>query len=353
MKLLSTQHLGRILLGVLVFGQILLIGQQIRTDTGESRLRFWSSGLLAPVQKAAGAVSGVVADGWNRYLWLMDADRDNRRLDSEAERLRIENHFLRQRLRRFEKQVDLEIFSETLASRTVAASVIAHGPSRSAQQILLNRGGKHGVEPGMAVITSLGIVGKVEAAYAGSSVVLLISDSEAGAGVFLAESGESGVLRGTNRRDCRLLYVGPQVRVAEGETVYTSGFDGVFPRGLPVGRVTSVREGVETQTIAVDPFVELGQVSEVLVVVEGEHEALPESVRARLRATGPAGPAGSVSVPRDFAPTDADRIKGTYRSAVEGQGKRIGLLMGAGPADLGAASDALRTARPPPLERTR
>ncbi len=339
---LVKRNLSGVLLAVLVFVQVLMVGHQMRTPSGETRLRYWTSALLVPVLRAAQTTLDAISGSWGNYVELVDAREQSRQIDAEADRLRIENHFLRQKLLRFESRQDLEAYRQDIASMTVSASVIARSPSRSTQDAVLNRGTRDGVARGMAVITPEGIVGKIEAAYGRSSIVLLINDLEAGVGAVLAESGEPGVLRGTDSGLCMLDYIGTHVRVARGETVYTSGLDGVFPSGLPIGRVEWTEGGTDMQRIAIEPFVALNRVSEVLVVTKGEHEVIPDDVLARVRDLFPQGASRADRGRRELAQTDADRIKQAYRAAAQSQGKRIGVLSGTGPPDLSSAAEALR-----------
>ena len=342
MRSLVKRNLSEVLLAVLVFVQVLMVGHQMRTPSGETRLRYWTSALLVPVLSATQTTLGAISGSWRNYIELVDAREESREIDAEADRLRIENHFLRQKLLRFENRQDLEAYRRDIASMTVGASVIARSPSRSTQDAVLNRGTRDGVARGMAVITPKGIVGKIEAAYGRSSIVLLINDLEAGVGAVLAESGEPGVLRGTDSGLCMLDYIGSHVRVVRGESVYTSGLDGVFPSGLPVGRVEWAESGTDMQRIAIKPFVALNRVSEVLVVTKGEHEVIPDNVLVRVRDLFPQNPGRAGRGGRELAQTDADRIKQAYRAAAQSQGKQIGVLSGTGPPDLSSAAEALQ-----------
>lgn len=342
---LIRRHRNGLLLVALIFAQVLMIGQQVRVGPDETKLRYWSGGLLLPLQKAAQAVVRLITGSWGQYVWLVRAEQENRKLDAEASRLRIENHFLRQKLLRFESRVDLDAYRAGLASRTLPARVIASGLSRSAKEVFVDRGQDHGVRSGMAVVTAHGIVGKIGVAYEGSSMVLLITDSDAGAGVVLARSGEPGVLRGTSKDFCWLDYIGPQIEVAEGEIVYTSGLDGVYSRGLPVGEVSSVEAGIETQRIRVQPFAVLDRLDEVLIVTERRDEALPEHLQqslARLQTSSPHKNAGAIDLGSDPVQTDADRAKRTYRRSLESQGRKVGQLTGAGPPSFLDAAHELR-----------
>ncbi len=344
---LISRRANGIVLGALVFGQILMIGHQVSSGPGETRLRYWTAAVLLPLQQVAQGTVGFVGGAWHRYFWLVGAEAENRQLGAEAARLRLENHFLQQELRRYRSEEELDAFRKGLAAVTLPARVIAQGPSRSSREVFLNRGQGDGVRAGMAVITPEGVVGMVKAVHGGSSMVLLISDTEAGAGVLLGRSGQPGVLRGTSRPTCRVDYIGPHVRVVPGEFVYTSGLDGVFPRGLPVGHVTAVDKGVEIQTIQVRPFAKLGRLEQVLVVLKSDQDLLPDGVRQTLAHSSARWADGPGHPPVISLPTEADRIKLAYRRSVDAQGRRVGTLTYSGPPDFSAAIDPLRVADAP------
>ena len=343
-ELLARRRNG-ILLVVLVFLQVLLVGQQIQERPLDARLSYWSSALFRPFQMTGQWGFRGLASLWSGYVGLVGTAAENRRLDAEASRLRLENHYLQQELVHVRGRAALDEYRAGLASLTLAARVIARGPSRSAREIFLDRGRDHGVRPGMAVVVPTGIVGKVEAAYGASSMVVLVNDAEAGAGVVLGQSGAPGVLRGTSRLLCRLDYVPPHVPVRVGEQVYASGLDGIFPRGMPVGEVVSVETTPELHAIEVKLHADLDRVREVAVVLRAEHELLPDSVQrvlARLPAAPEPGAEGAQRV--GLLDSPADRVKLTYRRTLESQEKKIGLLSGR-PPDFSAATDSLRAAR--------
>ena len=343
-SLIKRNASGIVLTGLL-FVQALMVGQQVRTD-GETRLSYWSGTLLLPLQSAAKTTFGAFSETWDRYVWLVRAEQENRQLDSEAARLRIENYFLRQELLRFQSRQELDAYMVSLESGTLTARVIGSSPDRAAKEVFLNRGRAHGVRPGMAVISPDGIVGKVGAAYGTSSMVVLITDLAAGAGVILGSSGEPAVLRGTGTKSCRLEHVGPHVRVHLGEMVYTSGQDGIYPMGLPVGRVTGVKTGVELQAVQLRPLAPLEGLDHVLVLLDERTGTLPEDVQ-RLIARFPGSETvetGSPGVTVRSLGIDADQVKQAYRMTLEAQNKKIGATDYTGPPDFEGVSGASRAA---------
>lgn len=345
MRRLLARRRNGILLGVLLLAQVLMVGQQVQEPPIDASLRYWSSVLFTPFQRAGQWGLSGLSSVWSGYVWLVETAAENRRLDAEVSRLRLENHYLQQEVVHASGRAVLDDFRASLASRTLPAKVIGRGPSRNAQEVFLDRGREHGIQPGMAVVVPAGVVGKVQAAYGSFSMAVLLSDAEAGAGVVLGRSGAPGVLRGTNGVLSRLDYVPPHVGVAVGEQVYTSGLDGVFPPGMRVGEVVSVETTPEMHTIAVNFHADLDRIREVAVVLRAEDEALPDSVRQSLaRLPGPAEPGVESELRAGTLDSPADRVKRTYASALEAQRKAIGLLSGH-PPSFSAAADSLRAAR--------
>jgi rod shape-determining protein MreC len=134
----------------------------------------------------------------------------------------------------------------------------------------------------MAVITADGIVGKVLRVYRSTSQVLLIDDQTSGVGAILDKTRLQGILRGTPAGEVVLEKVMSDEAVPPGEMVLTSGGDGIFPKGLLVGRVTKVAPGSELfLNIRVRPAADLSKLEEVLVVTKiDERQAQPDQTGA-------------------------------------------------------------------------
>ena len=346
MKSRIKSNLNGIVLTCVLFGQVLMVGLQA-SAMRQTLLSYWTGTFALPLQQGARAVSEVFAGSWGRYVWLVDTEEENRRLHAEADRLRIQNYFLQHELLRFKSRTELEAYVARSGAETLLARVVASSPSRSAREVFLDRGLSDGVSPGMAVATANGIVGKVAAAFESSSSVLLITDSEAGAGVVLGSSGEPAVLVGHSSKTCRLDHVDPHVPVELGEFVYTSGLDGIFPLGLPVGRVAGIERGADKQYITIRPLAALDRLSDVLIFLKPKYELLPADLRQAV--AGSRGTGSADEEPGELQVLslgiDADRIKKGYRRTVESQGKTVGQLTYKGPPDFGDAYDPSRTAR--------
>ncbi len=128
---------------------------------------------------------------------MHDAREDNRRLQADVDRLKMENQFLKAELSTADRAKALVAFQARTQSKTIAARVIAAGAGANSKVVFVDRGSGSGVEKGMPVVTPDGIVGKVIAAYPTASEVMLITDPEFAAGVVSQKNHVSGHAKGT------------------------------------------------------------------------------------------------------------------------------------------------------------
>ena len=266
------------LLVAVLFVQFVLLGYQVKTGEDVRLVRVWTTALISPVEKLLGNGTGVFGSLWNEYVWLRGTRAENETLEAENERLKLETQQLRRALARFSREEEVLAYQQEILSETVLAQVTGVGSNPNAREVTVDKGRRDGIKPGMAVITADGVVGKVQAAHGSYSLVLLMNDADSGVGALLKNSRARGVLKGTGRVEGRLEYIDAKVEIAIGETVYTSGEDRVFPRGLPVGEVTRVGAVSDYQEIYVRPYAALNRLDEVLVVTAGVHEDLPRFV---------------------------------------------------------------------------
>src|SRR5262249_38403868 len=178
-------------------------------------------------------------DTWRDYVDLHNVRKQNRELQEEMARMRLEQVRLRASAEQTQRLQALLDFKERYVGRSVAAQVIGSSGSDLSHIISIDKGSSDGIKPDMAVITPDGIVGKVKDVFPLSSQVLMITDRDGGAGVILQNSRLQGVMRGTGLGDLLVNDVMSDEKVDVGEQVISSGGDRIFPKGFPVGVVTS------------------------------------------------------------------------------------------------------------------
>lgn len=270
----------------LTVGHIVLISAQVSTNRGIPLLEEVTFGAFAEVQRIVSTAIGGMRTSWADYVALQEVRSENARLRDEVARLRVglqQERALAQRARSLEGILELRSSAELA---TVAATVIAGGASPDFRTITIDKGSSEGLRPNMAVIVPGGVVGRIVTATARASKVQLLIDRNAAAGALIERSRAHGVVEGTGG-GLRMNYVSGLADVQVGDTVVTSGIDGIYPKGFAIGQIESVeRSSSGFGAIVVRPVVDSSSVEAVLVVVTPpagaeEDDAPPDASRAR------------------------------------------------------------------------
>ncbi len=272
-------------MGVLVLVSLVLITLSFRAgeDGPLSSVQSTGASVLRPFAVGFERVAQPFRDG---YAWA-DSLLSAR---SEAERLRVENRELLQRaiqsefalqeneyLRRLLTYLDSPRFPDDFDP--VAAEVIGRPAGAFTQAIVLAAGSSNGVRVNDPVVTADGLVGLVIRVTPDTARVQLLTDEEAAVSAVDLRTSAPGIVRharGT-RETLVLDRVPKQDRVKAGDDVVTagwraSGLSSLYPKGIPIGKVTSVGQ-TDTdlyQQVQVDPFVDFGSLDAVLVLVPTE-----------------------------------------------------------------------------------
>ncbi len=181
--------------------------------------------------------------------------------ENQALQVRIANleHRIRQ-LEHFEdenRELRRQLgFSILAPQKLLLSEVITRGDmSGWWQTVRLNKGSSSGVTPGMAVMTTEGLIGRTIEVSERTSDVLLITDPNCRVSCKTFPGGAFGIMRGAGVQlvghpfmemlasinPAVLTYISTGQEIKEGDEVLTSGLGGVFPEGLPVGRIGRVR----------------------------------------------------------------------------------------------------------------
>jgi rod shape-determining protein MreC len=323
---------------LVIFAQLVLLAFDAKYDQRVRFVRVWTVTVVSPLARLMEGVRGSSISFVHNYVTLHDSDALNRRLQAENDRLKLENIFLANELNTAENAKALQLFQQRTPSKTLAASVFSMGIGSSRKVVYVDRGSVSGVMREMAVVIPDGIVGKVTAVYPTASEVLLITDPMFAAGVVSGKTHAHGTLKGTGTSLCKVDFVAFEDKVEVGDWFYTSGDDRIFPRGMPVGVVKSVKPGQPYREITLDPSGMTRSPDDVLIVVEGVHQEIPDTPPANQQvylAPAPpplAEPAGTVdgaasgtapadgSAPAHLAPgTEADRARALYQKTADSE----------------------------------
>ena len=150
----------------------------------------------------------------------------------------------------------------------IAARVSGKSSTAWNQTITIDAGRGDGVEAGMTVMASGGVVGQVASVSENSSEVRLLTDSQSGAAAMIQSSREEGIVRGSLEGLLYLQNLDEDAQVAVGDIVITSGLGGSYVSGLTIGTVVRVDagEGGTPATVVVFPNAKASALEEVVVV---------------------------------------------------------------------------------------
>jgi rod shape-determining protein MreC len=284
-----TRHRNTTMLAVLLFAQLLALALQVKRQTAEGPvrlIRIVSVNTIAPFERLLIYTGGGIRSVWTGYLDLRDVRRENERLKAEAAQMRLDREREMEDARQARRIQALLQFKENWIDKTVAAQVIGTSGTESSRLIYLDKGSGAGIKPDMPVITPDGVVGKVLNVYGDTSQVLLINDPSSGVGAMVVNARLQGIVKGSATGEVQLNYIMGDESVQSGEAVITSGGDRVFPKGLPIGRVTRVSMGRNLfLDIKVKPAADLDRLEEVLVVTEQKAREPQVDGQAPIRAS--------------------------------------------------------------------
>jgi rod shape-determining protein MreC len=208
---------------------------------GSNPIRDAFSRVLSPVQYALQRVAAPVFQfaGNVGRLGSMAAENEtlreeNSELRSEIIQLReaqIENETLRRELN----------FKSTVPSyQLLSAEVIGHDPNNLLEYLVIDRGVEDAIQVGMPVLTAQGLVGRISEVSAGSSKVMLITDSSSSVSALIQRSRATGMVQGYPGGELIMRYIPQGDQVQPGDIVITSGLGANFPKRLVIGQVVSV-----------------------------------------------------------------------------------------------------------------
>ena len=318
MEFILNRYRNLTVLLVVIVAQLLLIAYQVKTNKDVPLIRVWAVTAVTPVERVLELVRRNTWVFVEDYFVLLHIRTENEKLRSEIGRIKLENHYLKSQLSTADRARALSVFQAEAPSKTVAARIIGNGTGANSKIVFVDRGSGAGVQAGMAVVTPDGIIGKVVRAYPTASLVQLMVDANFAAGVVSQKNHVRGTLKGQGHDGTVMVdYIQNEEHLEVGEWFYTSGDDRVFPKGFPVGQTAAVRNGRLVKEIYVTPSGFQNGVEEVLIVLDGVHQEIPDTQLASpgykllappVNATDPGTPAQG-SGPN----TDADRLKEQYR----------------------------------------
>lgn len=242
--------------------------------TVQSRGRsFGAADLLAvvttPVQTVLARVNRTAFGLWSTYLDWKNVRAENRRLRDENQRLRVDALQIGETIDENRRLRRLLALRDRLPMATLAGEIIAREWGGWVRSVTVNRGRHDNVVRLTAVISADGLIGRVVDVRPGASIVQVLTDPASTVGAHVVRTRTPGIVEGEARGTMRFKYMardGSGIKL--GDLVVTSGHGGVFPRGVPIGRVAAIddRGSALFHYAALVPAADFGRIDEVLLV---------------------------------------------------------------------------------------
>ncbi|WP_157109765.1 rod shape-determining protein MreC [Thermanaeromonas toyohensis] len=248
----------------------------------------WSGPVDAPWSLTSGVLKETMAPLTGALTWAMgkvqgslDALSSWGRNQAENEQLKRQVAELQAKIIQMEeyRQENLRLkqllaYKEATASKwqLKVAPVVARSPSNWFSTLTIGLGATDGVRKDQVVLTPAGVVGRIIQVFPKTSEVLLLLDREGAVGAMVQSSRLLGVVEASPdyRGYLQMIHLAHDAPIQENDIVLTSGLGGIFPKGLPIGRVVKVMlepDGLMKRAI-IEPAVDFNRLEEVLVITQ-------------------------------------------------------------------------------------
>lgn len=208
-----------------------------------------TSVIVSTPGKIFGSASTSIVEHKNLFENFNNLKIENKKLKDEISNidyLKLENNQLR-------KLIEEE---EASKSHYVSARVMLDKKSVYLNSFVINIGSNKNIKKGMAVLDGKNFIGRVVDVNFFSSTILLISDLNSKIPIIIEPSGNHGILSGHGNNDPSVEYLPKINTVSNGDKVYTSGKEGIFSAGIPIGSIF-----IEENIIKVKTFSDLSQIT--------------------------------------------------------------------------------------------
>lgn len=250
---------------VILVAAIVILGSL----TGWLPVDRWAATIVRPITRPLGRAGGNLHQKFKELSHLGELEAENQRLREQNQELSQQQatfYQLQEADRQLREQLGL---SQRSSLNLIAADVTAHQSNSLRRLLIINRGSKDGLKLNMPVVVSGGLVGRISQLHGHSSEVMLINDPDFRA-LVTTKDGTTGVIRGQPGGLIIMERIPQGQPIAAQGSVFTSGMDDLFPRGLVIGRVENVQTSHESifSSAQIRPLISLDLLEVVMVVLQ-------------------------------------------------------------------------------------
>lgn len=233
---------------------LVLILFKLPTGAG-SRLKSAIGGLFIPLFGLSASARQTMEKAGNGITPRSELVRQRDELARANEQLRLQAMQDEESLREYGQLRQLVGWQKQAPWKLKLARVIAREPANWWRSVQIDVGSNHKIQINQPVVTTDGLIGRISAVGDSRSTVLLVGDPALRISAVIQETRETGVILSgsSGALEADMVDLGYLLRTSNarpGQTVMTSGDGGVFPKGIPIGRIAdtrSIRFGIATE----------------------------------------------------------------------------------------------------------
>lgn len=232
-----------------------------------------------------GATVSTPFQGLGNIVTNLTADQATlSELQAENEQLRARNAELEEDAQTAERLRSLLELQNVSDLTSTAAHIISGSSDSWGTTVTIDKGSASGLSTGMPVTSASGVIGQIVECGPASSTVRMITDENSSVSAMVQSSRAQGMLTGSVTGQLSLTLIGTDQQIGVGDVIVTSGLGGVFPKGLPLGEVTSVENnpGALYLDVVVEPYFHTENYEEVLVItsITADQQATADDIAA-------------------------------------------------------------------------
>lgn len=222
---------------------------------------------LGPVQSLFTSATESVEKIWDDYISLWEVRDENKRLRATLDEYSNKLNEYTEAYFTYLALTKKLHFKEKEPFPSITAKIVGKDPSYWFQTIIVDRGENDGIVKGMVARNENGVVGQVIQVSPNYAKILLANAPSSAIDAMVQKNRVRGILKGAGKDGFILHYVLKKADVTEGDRIVTAGIGGVFPPGVPLGKVSAVRKKQRGmfQEIEVEPAVDFQRLETVFI----------------------------------------------------------------------------------------
>lgn len=206
---------------------------------------------------AANSVAAGINSTYSNVMNFFNLEQINQELTAQNIALQRETEYLRQSLITATKDTTIteKLMREKLVGyNMVPATVVSNSAERSNNYLVIDRGEKDGIRPEMGVVGGGGVVGIIYLTGPHHSLVIPVTNRKSSISCRVRGQNYFGYLQwdGSSMLSAYVDDVPRYAKVKVGQAIETSGYSAVFPPGIFVGRVRTIRNSTDGQSYRLD-----------------------------------------------------------------------------------------------------